>query len=231
MTLLPAATAHPSVWAAVRSFDGTVGSLVPPVFSSYARVFHPAFLAGKPVSWRAVAQASGRVMHPLAQWRRLNPGSDPRDLSSLRARPGVWDEEPSLGTLPTFVAARLAFVLGARTTTSDSCWFAVWGGYGGLDPHWTQAPRFSLPGRDMHLLSGPVSAVAHSLSDGELHANLWWPSDHAWCVATDVDMVTTYVGGGVDVIAAVLADPELEALPVGADDSVTWESDAINVLN
>lgn len=242
MTPIPAATADASAWAvaAVRSFDGTVGSLLPPVFPAYARVFHPALLEKKPVPWREVAAAHHRMLHPLAQWRQINPPlpgepSDQwgRDLSSISPRLGVWDEEPLMGSLPTVVAARLASVLAAHTTTPDSCSLAIWNGYGGLDPRWTRAPRFGLPGRDLLLLSGPIAAAAFSLSEPpssyrQLHPNLWWPSDHAWCVATDVDMMTTYVGGRPEVIEAVLADSGLEALPATADDLVTWESDTVN---
>ena len=64
--------------------------------------------------------------------------------------------------------------------------------------------------------------------DRRLHPNLWWPADHAWCVATDVDMMTTYVGGSAETVAAVLADTGLEAHPVTADDAVTWDSDTVN---
>lgn len=193
--------------------------------------------------WNEIAEAHHRVMHPLAQWAQINPplpgenskpdrwGSDPRPLD---ARTGVWDDEPQLGVIPTSIAARLAVLLSRHTTTPDRCWLAVWEGYGNLDECWRAAPRFELPGRGMHLLTGPATAAAHSLSETqlvairELHPNLWWSADHAWCVSTDVDMMTTYIGGSAEAIAAVVGDPQLEALPVTVDDAITWDSDTIN---
>ncbi|WP_112262009.1 hypothetical protein [Lentzea terrae] len=249
----PAAAAHASAWAVagVRDFDGTVGSIVPSVFSAYARVFHPAYRRTaangvEPVRWREVAEAHHRVMHPLAQWRQINPplpGETTnlekwgRDLGSIPGREGVWDDEPVLGAMPTSVAARLAALLTRYTGTPDRCWLAVWEGYGDLAGTWTAAPRFEVPGRGLHLLTGPAAAAAFPLSDErppltepdrQLHPNLWWPSDHAWCVATDVDMMTTYVGGSAEAVAAVVADAGLEAFPVNVDDAVTWDSDTVN---
>lgn len=185
-------------------------------------------------------------MHPLAQWRQINPPlpgetANPekwgRDLGTLPARTGVWDDEPVLGAMPTSVAARLAALLTRFTGTPGRCWFAVWEGYGDLARRWTAGPRFDVPDRGMHLLVGPVASAAFPLADErwplaepdrQLHPNLWWPADHAWSVATDVDMMTTYVGGSAETVAAVLADTELEAHPVTVDDAVTWDSDTIN---
>jgi hypothetical protein len=44
-------------------------------------------------------------------------------------------------------------------------------------------------------------------------ANLWWPDDRAWCVATEIDLAWTYVGGPAALIGDVLANPHLEAQP------------------
>jgi hypothetical protein len=85
----------------------------------------------------------------------------------------------------------------------------------------------------MRLLHGPVQAAAcspyghHPFGDS---VNLWWPDDQAWCVGTEIDLMTTYVGGSTACIQAVLAEASLEAMPVSVDQSVTWDSDAINPL-
>jgi len=47
--------------------------------------------------------------------------------------------------------------------------------------------------------------------------NIWWPEDRAWCVATDIDLYDTYVGGSQECIEAVLGNLELEALPTTLD--------------
>lgn len=59
-------------------------------------------------------------------------------------------------------------------------------------------------------------------------ANLFWPGDRAWCVATEIDLDSTYVGGSVELIADLLADPRLEAFPAEVTDDVTAGSDEIN---
>ena len=243
----PAATAHASAWAVagVRKLDGTVGAIVPAGFPAYARVFHPAYRKttendAAPVWWREVATTHDRTMHAQAQWRAINPPLPGRKnpgnaLDSLPPRPGVWDDEPIVGAMPASVAARLAALLTKHTTTPGRCWLAIWEGYGDLDPRWRAAPSFEVQGRTMHLLSGPAQAAAYPLNDqpwGEpfrnLYPSLWWPSDHAWCVVTDVDMMTTYVGGSAETIRALAEDPELEALPATVNDRITWDSDTVN---
>ncbi|GAA3990352.1 hypothetical protein GCM10022247_06310 [Allokutzneria multivorans] len=240
---VPAATARASAWvvtAADRVFGGTVGDLVPVRFPAYARVFHPALRVGAPVRWSEVATAHGRAMHPLAQWAQLNPPSPGEtsrpeqwgsDLRPITARLAVWDEEPVLGSMPAMVAAELVSVLTKHTRTPGRCWFAVWDGYGALSARWRAAPSFELFGRDMALLSGSIASAAFSLSDKpfeDLYANMWWPSDHSWCVATDVDMMTTYVGGSAEAVEALVRNDFLEVLPAAAEHSVTWDSDTVN---
>ncbi|MGW8375644.1 hypothetical protein [Streptomyces sp. ODS28] len=58
--------------------------------------------------------------------------------------------------------------------------------------------------------------------------NLWWPEDRAWCVATEVDFTSTYIGGTHACIDALLHAPELEAYPAHPGDTVTEDSDRIN---
>jgi len=43
--------------------------------------------------------------------------------------------------------------------------------------------------------------------------NLWWPADRAWCVASEIDLLWTYVGGPCGLTSAILADERIEALP------------------
>ncbi|MEJ7741811.1 MAG: hypothetical protein WKF73_04215 [Nocardioidaceae bacterium] len=57
---------------------------------------------------------------------------------------------------------------------------------------------------------------------------LTWPSDHAWCVAAEVDFDSTLVGGSHDLITAVVADRALEALPIDPDGRLTSDTDTIN---
>ena len=65
------------------------------------------------------------------------------------------------------------------------------------------------------LSRGPVERAAANFAEEppEQSANLWWPDDRAWFVATDVDLMTTYVGGSAACIADLLAADGLEAPP------------------
>ncbi|HYZ55415.1 MAG TPA: hypothetical protein VE733_18195 [Streptosporangiaceae bacterium] len=59
--------------------------------------------------------------------------------------------------------------------------------------------------------------------------NMWWPDDRAWCVETEVDSMTTYVGGTRECIAELAAHPDLEAMAIEPSDGVTWASDQLNL--
>lgn len=84
-------------------------------------------------------------------------------------------------------------------------------------------PRFSLPGRAYHLFGGPVSAATRigywvtADSFDPQSPSLFWPADHAWCVATEVDFDSTVVGGSRALITQMVAATELEALPLASD--------------
>jgi hypothetical protein len=63
-------------------------------------------------------------------------------------------------------------------------------------------------------------------------ANLWWPEDRSWCVASEIDLRWTYVGGSSELIAQILSDERIEALPATPHDPTTvvvdgWLSDII----
>jgi len=58
----------------------------------------------------------------------------------------------------------------------------------------------------------------------------WWPQDRAWFVATDIDLMSTYIGSSRDCARALRACPALEAVDTAAANSVTWDSDDINPL-
>ena len=59
-------------------------------------------------------------------------------------------------------------------------------------------------------------------------ANLVWPEDRSWCVATEIDLVSTYVGGSAGLISAIVASAGLEAWEAKPDDDITDGADRIN---
>ena len=206
----------------------TVASLVPPVFAGYARVFHPAVrYAGNDdvdVSWAEVAGANRTVAHPLMEWTSITGSMD--FLGQDNQAP-LWDDHPAMGHLPEHLAAAMAAVLRRHTGTPDDCWFGLSSQGMGAGP---EAPELVTPGRGFLLVRGPVELAATNLLP-EPHsqsANAWWPHDRAWFVATDIDLVTTYVGGSAALVEELLATPGLEVAPASAGQSTAWDADPVN---
>jgi len=219
----------PARWIAesVRD-DLTVASLVPPVFEAYARVFHPAYRYDGDddieVSWAEVAAHNGTLAHPLMQWPGITGGW--QYVHDDDQAP-VWHREPDEGHLPVELASRLVAVLRRHTSTPDDCWFGVWNGFG-----WTteSAPSVALPGRELWLVRGPLELATVNVAPepSEQSVNLWWPADRSWCVATDIDLMSTYVGGSPDCIAGLLTATELEAVRAAEEAPIHLASDRLN---
>lgn len=215
----------------VCAFDYSVGSLLTPHFPSYARIFHPAYLktdAGgdSEVRWSTVAVANNRQPHPAMEWVSIT-GSW-RFLHGDH-QPGIWDDEPMTGSLPLRQTLPLVELLADHTTTPEECWYSVWEGYGVL-PLPRAWPMVERPHRRMLLLTGSLTAATTSLEPhpNDQRANLWWPQDRAWCVATEVDLMSTYIGGTEACIEDVIVHRDLEALPVAHDQRITWDTDKVN---
>jgi hypothetical protein len=210
-----------------KAAPGTVAALVTSVFPTAARVFHPAvrYVGDDDVEvpWSAVAAANGTTAHPLMQWGSVTGAMDYFENDDQAP---LWHGAPARGHLPAPVAERLVPALARHTTTPEDCWFGVQDGGAVLTDH----PTLDVEGRGFWLVHGPLPlATANMAAEPfEQSANLWWPLDRAWLVATDADLVTTYVAGSAECIADVLAAPGLEAAPAAPKDRTTWDADRVN---
>jgi hypothetical protein len=235
--LKPAYDARAADWivAAVTTFGESVLSLVPDGFPSYVRVFHPAHRhdpeepsrRGRPIRWSEIAAANGTEVHPAMQLSGLT-GLDPYRAD---AQPGVYDWKPFEGSLLAELAAPLATVLARHTATPLVCWFAVWNGFAATRDDLRRAPRFDVPNRRYFLLEGPVDAVTETTNQAGIwhqSANIWWPNDRAWCVATEIDLNTTYIACAEACRDDILATPELEAFEIDPATGIGWASDLVN---
>jgi hypothetical protein len=75
----------------------------------------------------------------------------------------------------------------------------------------------------MLLLAGAIRAVGTSslsVAPGWQSPNLWWPDDQAWCVGTEIDLMSTYVGGSRGCVRAIVEHRQLEAAAVESSDGV-----------
>jgi hypothetical protein len=95
-------------------------------------------------------------------------------------------------------------------------------------------PRVQLSGRDYLLLAGSLAA-APQLGWTDPYgfvfpqsSNLFWPQDHAWCVASEIDLFCTLVAGSDELAGALVDDPRLEAWRVQPDDPIAFDSDQAN---
>lgn len=231
----------------LHPFGQDVGSLVPDSFAAYARVLHPLDSAVYGASrWADVAARNGRIAHPMMQLHRVScPVGEPEPNASQPSRGVEW------GSLPAEELEALASVLARHGSPSAVCWFGVWHGYGQLhgSPAVTRftstgegghvdgiasaevlsGPRLRAPCREYLVLRGPLSSISKlETSLGGQSPNLWWPTDHAWCVATEIDLAWTYIGGSEVLISDVLADQHLEALPAQSSDRFSYDSDLLN---
>lgn len=232
--------------------EHTVATVVPAGFEAYARVLHPVSTPGtgdRLVRWAEVAAWSGLPLRPDAQFHSIALPPTAPD-----GPPPVHSQGPQPGSLYLPDTEVLATIARGWTSTPQDCWFCVWDGFGwngtGTIVALTQTgqpgevidqppvdpvpgpvrdgPRVLLPNRDYLLYQAPAEAAGTlARLDGTWgqSPNLWWPADHAWCVATEIDLPWTYVGGPRGLIDAILADAGIEALPAAADDPVSRVED------
>jgi hypothetical protein len=219
--------------------SAAVGGFLPDGFGAYARVLHP-WSAGqdlRKIRWSDLALEAGVVLGATTQRE---------ELESCAARRGA--QPPRTGTLEPDELEALVDVLAPFTATPESCRFGVWEGYGwahggpGLRPvidvaYPTEAsqppprvilkpppaapagPRVEIPGRSLALYEGPIEAAAALLAFPMWQTpDLWWPDDRAWCVASEIDFCSTYVGGSPALIERLLGDERLEAISVRLED-------------
>ena len=202
---------EPARWLreSMTTFAQSVASLIPGEFESYARIHHPFEYhdaTGRVRSWREGSELAGVDL------------TDPAAAEAFAER-GVNGEQARVGTLHETLIGPLVEHLGAATSTPGECFFAIWEGFAASAVPSGLEPRLELPERRYHLFRGSIEAARTSFSDSPYlgqSANLWWPADHAWCVATEVDLAWSYVGGARPLVRALLADPRLDGVETTA---------------
>lgn len=72
-------------------------------------------------------------------------------------------------------------------------------------------PRVELPNRAYFLYQGGIELALAFVESERQTPNLWWPEDRAWCVASELDLAWTYIGGSEQLIDDIVGSGSLEA--------------------
>ncbi|GAA2025978.1 hypothetical protein WDZ16_01355 [Pseudokineococcus marinus] len=213
---------------------------------------------GQPsTTWAEVCAATGRTAHPLMQWQvisgtRHTRRTTTRDWQDGEPEAGTLEPTALAATLDvlsgwTAPGAECVMALWDGYGWVDGRGAALYGPAGTVElaPAYPRdvldGPRLHLPGREYLLFTGPLASAGHlgrrvpALVTGDEGTWLWrqspnllWPSDHSWCLATEVDLDSTVVGGPAALVDALLASPALEAHAVPPDGDLSFAGDHVN---
>jgi hypothetical protein len=215
----------PAAWIGPRlhPFAQDIGSVMPEGFAAYARLFHPVEVdRDRRERWSDVAARNGRIVHSEMQFHMVAaPRGQTPSVDYNRSN------QPRIGTLHLEQRRILVEHLRSATTTPDRCWFAMWEGFGGLSDGDVRE-RVELPNRNYLFYTGAIDRALGSPHLFDQSPNLWWPDDRAWFVATEIDFDSTFVGGDDRVIAALVTDKRLEALPIALSARADAAADRVN---
>ncbi|MFK0402835.1 hypothetical protein ACIQTT_10940 [Microbacterium sp. NPDC090225] len=109
----------------------------------------------------------------------------------------------------------------------------------------SEGARLELPNRGYVLFDAPPSAFAepewildapwrdrpaeaHGAPASAQSPGLLWPDDRAWVMVSEVDYDSTIVAGSAALVAAICAEPGLEALEIPSGADLSWNADEVN---
>jgi hypothetical protein len=232
-------------WPRGREF--LVRDLVPPIFEAYARILHRAhrpedrrYPTGR---WAERAEQLGRTLGPETSWYELT-GTNFADGPARDA--WVPNEGNSSKEEVRAIASGLAGHTTTPLECWFAMW-SGWGDLsGGIAPlyrvggpiselkmRWRtrregkrvrrEGARFRtfplLGGRRSYLLfNGAVEDAARfDLGHSFQSPALWWPEDRAWFVHTEIDALSTYLGGSRVLVDSLVGEQVLESFEVDRD--------------
>ena len=241
-------------WVGMGSTEVT--SVVPQGFEAYVRVFHPVPGASGPQRWSEIAKETGRTLHPLAQWKRIRPADDAGDVwnSPPEGEPPSDVLIPLVAILKDFTPdpSRCFFAIWDGWGQLHSGSFSSLRNSGQPTDATTPVeqfvsereneakgyPRFELEpgtGRPYLLGTGPLEVVLEISKDSSFErpgvpVAMWWPTDHSWFVASEIDFDSTLIGCSSDLRDALLRTEQLELLEVPPEADLSEAGDIINPL-
>ncbi|WP_343708813.1 hypothetical protein, partial [Mycobacterium sp.] len=196
-------------------------------FADYARLLHPLDDHPGPLTWAAVARANGRILHPSAWWEKIDPATPPGrsqpgeptrgtlNAGALEALCAILTHHTTTPKVCYFAVWEGWGWLHEGSSTSVTSYYAPDGVMPEFQPpqpapaEWQldlSGPTFSLPDRNYYLFEDHIEAAAQIgqwVNEDFFipqSPSFFWPADHNWCVATEVDYDSTIIGGTRELI-------------------------------
>ncbi len=177
----------------------------------------------------------------------VEPIGGDNDLIPLIRIGDTWIDGPEEGSFSPDLALPLVGLLRTATNTPAACWFGLWDGFGFLSEAQRAGVSIAAPHRRWLLYRGAVEQLTNSFhshgstpkATGQMpaltnasavgeappaegswsqSANLVWPEDRSWCLATEIDAQCTLIAGSGELISAIHDEPGLEVQAVSPDD-------------
>lgn len=145
-----------------------------------------------------------------------------------------WEADLDASPSETEQWRALLQILARETSDPSDCYFGLWEGWP-LSESVRRWPTFGVP-RSAQIAARSYFLFRGALSEAEIWgepaaAGIWglpefsqggtpafvWPSDHAWCVAADIDPHWAGIGATVPTIERLVADPRLDAVAADPD--------------
>ena len=168
-----------------------------------------------------MANFTGSTPHALMQWNNIAASNMHGDTIT----------PPEVGTIPPEVMNPLRNVLLRHSTPDSNCFLGAAFEWGHDYQEGVPIPttRINTGARAWDLFHAPVSMMDTKLfADEDQTVNMIWCCDASWWVTTDIDLVTTYIGGSDALIQDILDSSALESWPVAMDDDTTFGADTVN---
>ena len=207
----------------------SVGKFIPAGYPAYARIMHPPYLitsTGDTVSvrWGDIAAAHGGTIDDAI--RGVDIDGQPRGCAYWTTQEAenvgdhaMWHKSASLGHLPEEICTAILPALRAATTSTQLFAF-VWEGFGGTD-------YLCRPVCGVFELHFSRHCFVYSCTFDEVYRlvdepfiitpALWYPTDRAWCISTDIDHTWSYIGGSEQLIDQLRNIDTLEIVTVSRD--------------
>jgi hypothetical protein len=207
----------------------SVGACIPACYTAYARIMHPLYrlsASGEPVPvrWGEIAATHGRTVDDeicfvgIDGQPRERANRDDDTVETRGARP-MWDIDAAQGYMPAEVCTALLPALRAATTSQQLvalvCDRFATADYSRYPIAGTFTLNFSRRCFAYQCTFDEIFQLVHE--PYVITPALWYPTDRAWCVATDIDHTWSYIGGTERLLHELRESNTLEIVPVSRD--------------